>query len=124
MNPTAIKVIRWTLLLPAAFAVAFIAQVVASLEHFFLARWIVDLQIKFFMGMGFVVGGAFVAPTLRPWPAIVLLSLQVISAGCGIANTWIDGTGNRWWETLLFLSVIFGASLGFCQARAYANDQN
>ena len=39
--------------------------------------WIVELNMKFFMGGAFVAAGALVAPTRHAWPAIILLVLQV-----------------------------------------------
>lgn len=122
MNPTVVKTIRWILFIPAAFAAAFIGQLLAALQQYFLAMWIVELQIKLFMGAFFVAGGAYVAPTSHPWPAIVLLSLQVIGAGAGIANTWMDGSQHQWWDTFLFVMVIFGAAGGFYQARENAKN--
>ena len=122
MNLTAIKVIRWILVLPAALVAAFLAQLLAALGQFFLAIWIVDLNIKFFMGAVFVAAGARVAPTTHPWPAITLFILQVLGAVSGIALTWMDGAANKWWETFLFLTVIFGAAVGFSDARANAKE--
>lgn len=116
------KVIRWILFLPAAFVAAFLAQLFAALEQYFLAMWIVELNIKLFMGVAFVAVGAQVAPTSHPWPAIMLLILQVLGAGSGIALTWMDDNGNRWWEMFLFLTVIFGAAVGFYYARAHAKE--
>jgi hypothetical protein len=122
MNPTATKVLRWILFLPAAFAAAFVAQLFAALGQFFLAMWIVELNIKFFMGAAFVVAGAQVAPTSHAWPAITLLVLQLIAAGSGIALAWMDRNADYWWQIILQVTVIGGALVGFYYARTQAKE--
>ena len=122
MNPTAIKVIRWILVLPAALAAALVAQLLAAVEQIFLQPWIVDLNIKFFMAAAFVAAGARVAPTAHPWPAASLLTLQVLGAVSGIALTWMDDVNNTWWESFLCIVVILGAVGGFSYARANAKE--
>ena len=122
MNPIAIKLIRWILFLPAAFAAAFVAQLLAALEQFFLAMWIVELNIKFFMGATFVAAGALVAPTSRAWPAILLLVLQLLGAGSGIALAWMDRNADYGWQIILQLTVIGGALVGFFYARAQTKE--
>jgi len=82
----------------------------------------VQLNVKFFMGAAFVAAGAQTAPTSHPWPAIVLLTFQVLGAVSGIALTWMDAPPNKWWEIILFLTVIFGAGIGFFYARANAKE--
>ncbi len=116
-------ILRWILFLPAAFGAAFLAQLIASVEQLFFAAWIVDLNIKFFMGAAFVAAGAKVAPTFRLWPAIMLLVIQVGGSLCGIANTWMFGSGKTWWETVLYLAVITGAAVGFFWARSNTEDE-
>lgn len=122
MNPKTIKVLRWILFLPAACVAAFFAQLFAALEQFFLAMWIVELNIKFFMGATFVAAGAQVAPTSRAWPAIMLLVLQLLGASSGIALVWMDRHPDHWWQIILQLTVIGGAIVGFIYARAQAQE--
>jgi hypothetical protein len=40
----------------------FVAQLFAALGEFFLAMWIVELNIKFFMGATFVAAGTLLRP--------------------------------------------------------------
>jgi hypothetical protein len=123
MNPAATKVLRWILFLPAAFAAGFIAQLLASLEQFFLAMWIVELNMKFFMGGCFVAAGALVAPTRHAWPAIMLLVLQLLGAGSGIALALMDRNADYRWQVILQLTVIGGALVGFFYARAESKER-
>lgn len=122
MNPTTIRVLRWALALPAAFAAAFLAQLLAAIEQIFLATWIVELNVKLFMGAAFVAAGAQVAPTSHAWPAITLLIVQVLGAVSGIALVWMDSADNRWYETLLCCVVMCGAAIGFMYARANSKE--